>query len=149
MSAFDALKLGQKRELQRQKRKKPFQCDRCSQRFVNAGALATHQKSHPKFKVAQQTEPQSNVLDLLKERKDEKRDNPPSKQKPPQKSQRTDSKNHVKFRSRLSNIKKYRLVLQWELLKRDSSSGIDGDESDMEIDESKSDLSDGLISEID
>ena len=141
MSAFDALMLGQKKAQMREKRKKPFECKTCRARFVNAGALATHSKTHPKFKGASEAEPQSNLARLLADRKLQKKSHPPQNFENSQNSEKSqkssssqqeanssddqfsekeskESRPQVKSRARPSNLKKYRLLLHWEELKQ-------------------------------
>ena len=118
MSFFEAMKVGQRKAQEAGKKAKKFVCGVCNKRFVNAGAFATHSKSHPKFK--EKPKPQrSNVLNLLDERKRESSQKRPREltHELPKKSHRDQNKTHVKSRNRFSNLKKYRLVLHYELLR--------------------------------
>lgn len=118
MNAFDLLKLGQQRA-QLKSAARRFKCDKCSQSFGNAGALATHEKSHPVFKGAQKAQPrESHVLDLLERKKKKKRSHKPSSK--PEKVPRVEGDKNVRAtRHRYSNLKKLRLLRQYDILKEE------------------------------
>lgn len=124
MSAFQALFAGQKRAQKLQR--KSLKCRKCSFSTNNAGAFATHVKSHPVFKSGQKNPPKSGhsndassatVLDLLEEKRNEVSHDKPAQKLPNPKSRKLKSSDHVKTRVHFSNIKKYKLILHYELLR--------------------------------
>lgn len=119
VNVFDLMRIGQQR-LQAKKSAHQFECEDCGKSFVNMGALKTHQK----FKHNSGAKPdvklhlKQSVGQVSKRRKRKKE----SKKASPEKFPRNVGEKNVKqTRHRYSNLKKYKFILQFELLKEEYS----------------------------
>ena len=128
MNAFHLLKQGQQL-LQQKRAKKQHKCEHCPKVFSNAGGLAQHSKVHPLFKSNEKTAPNTHLFAVLNEKKSQS-SQPPKRSHAPtiprerkKKVQKQAGRSHVhsvKSRNRYSNLKKYKLVLQYETLRSEN-----------------------------
>ena len=127
MNAFHLLKQGQQR-LQQKRNKQRHKCEHCPKTFSNAGGLAMHLKSHPIFIKDENPTPKTPLFEILEEKKSESSKKskkrsptiPPRRKKKVAKTKGVSHVHSVKSRNRYSNLKKYKLILQYETLRSEN-----------------------------